>query len=308
MLDAVTFCCSCGSFGDYVYRNGYKGELIEYEDFLAVRNKLRERFINGSVPERCKSCADYEIKNWRDTHLLNYVCIAHRSKCSCNCFYCYFSEKKQYWNTREVYNIAPVFKHILNTFPLQYNFIVNLVGGECSEYPEEELNTIIDETIKHEGLLQFTTSGIFFNEKIAQTTPYGNISVSPDAGTKETYEKIKRVKCFDQVWENIRKYSIAAKTDIFPHPVRIKYIIIPGINDNKAEFKAFAQKCMALKNTMIEISLEYKWFEQNSDKPLTNEMIDFLSYIQSYENKIHIAYKEAAVPFLRKIRTDFKIF
>ena len=310
ILNTVTFCCNCGNVGDMVYRENYNGELIDYDDFMSVRNRFRERFINDTLPERCRTCASLRENDWSDDFKLNYICVAHRSKCSCNCFYCNFTPEKQYWNTREVYNIAPVFNRVLNTFPLEYNFMVNLVGGECSEYPREELDGIIDETIKHDGVLQFTTSGMFYNDKIAEVLRLskGDMSVSPDSGTKETYERIKRVKYFDSVWENIKRYSEIATTERLPYPIRIKYIIIPGINDNKAEFKAFIEKCMALKNTMIEISVEYKWFEQNADKPLTQEMIDFLGYIQSFEDKIHIAYKEAAVPLLRKIRTDFSLF
>ncbi len=310
ILNLVTFCCNCGNAGDMIYKQNYNGELIDYDDFLISRNKFRERFINDTIPKRCRTCGSLRENDWSDDFKLSYICLAHRSKCSCRCFYCYFEENKQHWNEREVYNILPAFRGVLNTFPLASSFSVNLVGGECSEYPEEELNGIVSETIKHNGFLNFTTSGLFYSEKIEEALRFGkgDISVSPDSGFSSTYEKIKRVNCFDRVWDNIRKYSEASITTGTNYPVRIKYIIIPGINDNKTEFRAFAEKCMSLKNSMIEISVEYKWFEQNGDKPLTPEMIDFLGYIQSYENKIHIAYVEAAVSLLSKIRTDFNKF
>ena len=309
ILDAVTFCCSCGSFGEFVYKRDYNGEIINFDDYLSARNRFRDMFLSGNLPERCQKCGNLIEKEWDDDFKINYICVAHRSKCSCRCFYCGLNAEKKRWNERIVYNILPAFRVILNTFPLAPSFSVNLVGGECSEYPKEELDGIVDETVKHNGFINFTTSGLFYSDKIRETIAIGkgDLSVSPDSGFRETYEKIKRVKCFDRVWENIGKYSETSVTTGTRYPIRVKYIIIPGINDNKTEFEAFAKRCMELKNSMIEISVEYSWFDKNSDKPLTPEMVDFLNYIQSYEDKIHIAYLEAAVPTLRKIRNDFNL-
>ena len=60
----------------------------------------------------------------------------------------------------------------------------------------------------------------------------------------QMYEKIKRVKAFDRVWENMAKYAAAGVQDKHVNKgyVILKYIIIPGVNDNLSELKKFAQK------------------------------------------------------------------
>ena len=80
----LTFCCSCGSFGDFIYSKNYNGEIINYEDFLTKRNAFREQFKNDTVDERCHNCSFYQDGDWQDDFKLSYICIAHRTKCSCN--------------------------------------------------------------------------------------------------------------------------------------------------------------------------------------------------------------------------------
>lgn len=307
--NTLAFCCSCGSVGDFIYSENYKGEEIDYADFLRVRNEFRQRFIDDTIDDRCRNCSFYQEDDWDEDFKLSYICIAHRTKCSCDCFYCNFAKEKDYYNTREVYNIIPAYKKLLEDFPLSEELMINLVGGECTEYPEYEFNGLVDLGSKKNAFFNFTTSGIFYKEKIAKVLQkeLGDISVSPDSGTRETYYKIKRVDKFNDVWNNLAKYSKFCKKTGYK-PLRIKYIVIPGINDNRNEFKSFYEKCQKVGNCKIEISLEYSWFEKNKDKQIPENLLEFFYYIKILESKIHISYVEAAVPFIRKIRENFNMF
>lgn len=307
ILDSLTFCCNYGSSENFIYKKEYNGEIINLDYFLEKREEYRNKFKSGNLDDRCKNCGKLEERDWDEELKISHICIAHHSKCSCNCFYCNFSKEKRYWNKRKSYNISNVFKKVLSEFPMQENFYVNLVGGECSEYSKSELNTIINETIKHNGFLYFTSSGMFYSKEIAQAIKKGRavISISPDSGRKETYEKIKRVKYYDNVWKNIEKYSAMAKDTDFC-VMRIKYIIIPKVNDNAEEFNAFIERCLKLNSVRVEISIEYNWYNKNKDNDIDTKMLSFLEYIRSYEDKIEVVYKETAIPYLRKYRSDFK--
>ena len=57
--------------------------------------------------------------------------------------------------------------------------------------------------------------------------------MSIDAGTRETYQKIKGHDFFDKVITNLKKYS-ESEGD-----VSLKFIILEGINDNKEEIDGF---------------------------------------------------------------------
>ena len=116
----------------------------------------------------------------------------------------------------------------------------DIVGGECTEYENGKLEDIVKFAMDGDYWLHFFSSGIFYSEVIADAMKKSraNIVVSVDSGTKETYEKIKRVKTFDKVWENMAKYSRAGVQDDFCNKgyVILKYIIIPKVNDSLEEF------------------------------------------------------------------------
>lgn len=307
ILDILSFCCHCGSVGKFIYKDKYNGEIIDLNDFLRKREEFRNDFKKGIIDKHCENCANLVEKDWSEDFDIEHISIAHHSKCSCNCFYCNFAAEKKYWNKRKTYDIARAYKELLRTFKLRDNFHVDVVGGECCEYHRGELSTIINETIKSNGFLQFFSSGMFYSKEIASVLAQGKgvISISPDSGTKDVYEKIKRVRYYDKVWKNIEKYSSVIKNSTFP-VMRIKYIIIPNLNDNIEEFNAFLEHCKKLNSLRIDISLEYSYFNHHKDEKIPDRLFSFLEYIRSFENKYDIVYKENAIPYLRKYRNDFK--
>ncbi len=67
-----------------------------------------------------------------------------------------------------------------------------------------------------------------------------------DAGTPETYAKIKGVDCFEKMLENIRHYLQAPYFVLNP-----KYLFQPGINDNERDVENFAQICEELQVDLV---------------------------------------------------------
>ena len=66
-----------------------------------------------------------------------------------------------------------------------------------------------------------------------QTGRIVKIITSIDAGTRETFKKIKRNDMFDKVMENLRKYPVN-KTKLI-----LKYLILEGVNDNETDIDRF---------------------------------------------------------------------
>jgi molybdenum cofactor biosynthesis enzyme MoaA len=101
---------------------------------------------------------------------------------------------------------------------------------------EITINPKLDEIV---SLLSGYSSKIYSNCVIYSDALYnclkqGNmmINTSVDAGTRETFAKIKGVDRFEQVCGNIRRYAKAGM-------VELKYIFLPGINDNEADVDGF---------------------------------------------------------------------
>ena len=87
---------------------------------------------------------------------------------------------------------------------------------------------------------------------------------SLDAGTEETFEKIKRKKnAFGRVLENVERYK---KYDAFDGMSIIpKYSIVKGINDNEKDFDGFIEICKHFNVRYCGIQWDY------ADNDNTNE-------------------------------------
>jgi len=69
----------------------------------------------------------------------------------------------------------------------------------------------------------FATNALIFDKKMAQlaSKPGCGINVSVDAGTEQTYHKVKGVDAFRKVWDNISKYVKYGSN------ISVKYIFLP---------------------------------------------------------------------------------
>ncbi len=303
--DTLSFCS--GMFEDkYAFFNNYKGETGFTEKYIKARNQFIEKCKKDKdIPEQCLKCCEFKEKEWDDSFGIDFIGIANRSKCFCNCIYCSTLEgkenNKKELNTRKIWDIRPVLKELEDNNLLKKTGKVYVAGGECSKYPKEELSWLINFAHRNNFCIEFASSAMFYSEEIGKALRKGNtaILISPDSGTKETYERIKRVKYYDKVWNNIEKY-IKDSQQSNTSKVSLKYIILEGINDTIEEFQAFLKKCNELNCKHIEISAEINWlFDDGGRKTLLPKSVEnLLLYIKSlnddrfYSNVLALASKK----------------
>ena len=89
-----------------------------------------------------------------------------------------------------------------------------------------------------------------------------------DAGTLETFYKIKGVDCYGRVCDNLRKY--ATQTD---NAIMLKYVFLPGINDNKIDVNGFFELATELNIANVLISYDF-----NEGENLNEIMIEMVNY------------------------------
>lgn len=287
--DDLTYCCA--SFDKKLtFKENYQGELIDVDDYIENRKKFIEQCKQGNFPEVCRDCPTLIEKDWDETPGFIDVSVSNRTKCSCDCIYCIISgggksEIKKDLNTRKTYDVRPLLNQLKdkNMFKTGCHFIIG--GGECAEYPKGELKWLVDFVFSQNGSIEFLSAGITYSDDIAQALKYGEakLKVSVDAGTKKIYEQIKRVKGYDAVWKNLKKYIDSSRKN--PNAeVTIKYIIIPGINDNIKEAKEFIKRCRKVKCERIEINVEFFWMNENYDKPISDSLKEVLVFFQQQPN------------------------
>lgn len=287
--DNINFCCSPYD-NKLQYLNDYKGELIDMEDYKNRRSYYLEMFKKGDIPAPCQNCSYVEEKEWNEQVGFNFISISSQTKCSCNCIYCIQSlgdeNIKKDLNTRKCYDVRPVIKALYDDNLILKDCIYIIGGGEPTEIQGGEFEYLAYVGLLTKAHIVILTNAIIYNEYVEKTLSVASaeLKVSVDAGTKQTFEKIKRVKAFDTVWKNLKNYVKATKNNPRAR-VQIKYIIIPGYNDTLKEVQAFTERCFKLGCKHIEIAIEYSWYGENKDKPISDNLKDVIKYFASLKQR-----------------------
>jgi organic radical activating enzyme len=263
LKDGVRFCCY-----EYLHTNSeniifpnYKGEKLDYTKYFEIKNTYKNMAKSGNVHPNCQNCIYLTEEEWSDDDYFDHFIFNHWQKCNSNCIYCIQtllpkSEKKLY------YNVLPVIKDMKKNSLLKstpQNCVV-FGGGEPTLL--SEFDKLIDFFLKENfNNIRVNSSGIKYSKSLANAIKNNSASlvISPDSGSKSMYELIKRVKTFDVVWNNIKKY---VKDTNQSNNVIIKYIIIPKINDNKTEIDNFFNLILNSKVKKVSVSLEDHWYHK----------------------------------------------
>ena len=197
------------------------------------------------------------------------------TKCNCNCFYCNQNEVIHEESNQDLYNYD-IHRIAGDLYPDLENII--LADGEPSLLPH--LDDLCDLAEEKNWSINFNTSGIKFSQKLADSmskNPKSNLCVALDSGTAETYEKIKRVKTFGRVIDNLHKYHDAG-VRIF-----LKYILIPAINDNLTDINNFIEIAKSICCEHITLSQNMSGFvdgvKHAEDPDMSEEMFMYFTYI-----------------------------
>lgn len=297
-------CCSqCNEGGGRpVLRFGYFGEPIDWDKIFAQKREMRQIQRQGNTYEKCKGCILLKEDNWDDEDYIDRLLLTHWINCNCLCTYCPAVRDESLKKNNVHYNIVPVLQDMCNKGILKKNAYISIAGGESTIYPEFEdmLHLLLDYGCDN---ILVNSSGIKYSPAIAKGISENKLqlTVSVDAGTKETYEKIKLVKTYDIVNENLKKYSDAQ--DIYKNQVCSKFIIVPGINDTETEIEQWLKNTKNIGIKHVSIDIDIKWIHENFNQldkeRRIYELIVFARNVANWENLSLRYYERASI--IRKI-------
>lgn len=252
-------------------------ENFDYDKLFKLKRELKQEKLEN--PTQCKGCVySNDFENFSNEEIMiSYISFNHWNTCNSNCIYC----DKKYNGGDFYYNILPFVKGLIKTDKVKHSGEILFLGGEPTLLPEiDDLLTIFFE---RNFKIKIFSSGIKYSDLIAKGLRENLVTlvISPDTGKKETYERIKRVKQFDRVWENIRKYSLSKNEE----NVNVKMIIIPGINDTTEEVDMFLKKAKESNINRIVIDVEAGYggkYEHNL--PNVRYLIEYIKYKCEKEN------------------------
>ena len=276
-----------------------ENNMVDWDTFFEKKRTLKEKKIHADAD--CKGCkelystvTDYDF--WEKEEFISFINFNHWNICNSNCIYC----TKEYNGGDNHFNVLPLIKSLASYKDGSYfrkSGVFTFQGGEATMLPEFE--ELFDFILKYSfDKIRIHSSGIKYSNAIARALKEDKttIIVSPDSAIKETYEKIKRVKAFDLVWNNLKEYASFQKCS---DNVKVKFIIIPEVNDNKTEIDAFLNKLKEIKVNNVIWDVESQYSARNQYKlPYICELLD---YALDKAQKLNIVteYYDSATYILR---------
>ncbi len=229
-------------------------------EFLKVRSSLIQDVRSGKEGSACFGCRNIQTQYWPKRDGIRHLYIDDYSGCNIHCSYCTVSKPLS-----TAVKPSATFSYLAFIHYLEQNGLVDedfrcdVLPGEITVHPYRE--EILQSVSAYPNV--FFTNAILFHPKIAQILDRGlsYIYVSMDAGTAETFQTIKGLDAFERVCENLRAYAKHGA-------VELKYIVLPGINDNATDAKGFVALCKDLKVQNVIISRNYHGWKDIDDHQL----------------------------------------
>lgn len=290
--DSLRLCC-------YAYLQGretehqtiiyedFDGKNIDWEKIFAIKQKYKEMHKKGEYLDACKDCIYLFEKDWDEEDYINHFTFNHWTKCNCNCTYCYTYDDKKAFNSYKEYSLYPIIKDMFKKDIIKHTDESCIIFGGGEPTILHEFDKLIDLFLE-KGCknIRINSSGIKYSKSIEKGLKQGAISlvISTDAGTKQTYEKIKQVKTYNKVWDNIRRYAKAAgDTNL----LKVKYILYPPVNNNYEEIDKWFDEVIKNGVKAVSLSVEQHWYNENQPD-FTPEIYNQISYIEKRAKELDL--------------------
>ncbi len=284
-FDLNTVCDCCISHNDGrglpVLLENYHGELINWDDLF---NKKAQRIENQKVKtiyecENCYHLNDYEFSCERKISEFHF---SHCRACNAKCIYC----SDDYSGGNVNYDVYPIIKDLMEKGYYKAGGEATMQGGEPTLMQHfDELVHLFNE---NGTIIRVHTSAIKYSKTLEDALRQNRASVviSIDSGSASTYRKIKNVDAFDKVVDSIKEYVNASVDN--PNNVRIKYIIIPGVNDNLDEIDKFFDLMKKLNVVDIALDIEVRYAREHNNKDVSKHIFLLVDYFEKKTKELKI--------------------
>ena len=279
----------------------FDGNKINWDKFFEERDKEIENIKNDTPRKECENCQQIQIAEYSNEKKIKYVLLSPWQICNSNCIYCLGHElpldKKSpnymvdYKKVVEPYDIIEILQDMISKNILDKDAKMDFAGGEPTLYPrfDELIDFLLENGFNN---IIIHTNNIQYSKAIEKGIKKNAISlmISIDAGSKKCHEKVKRVKSFDKVWQNFKKYS-KAKTQNYTGKLCTKYVIVPGINDTEKEIKEFIKQSKKHGATLVALNVYNQLLNNmNYEETLLKHLYSLAEFFKEFAIKEGIQY------------------
>ncbi|MCI8646453.1 MAG: radical SAM protein [Firmicutes bacterium] len=259
---------------------------LNTKKLLNLRNDLIAAIKEGKNPshEACTECPQIGEEFYPklpQSWSVNYFC---QSVCNYKCSYCTLThiEKLEYGAGR--HTLGEMIQACKQEEMLSdsYSVILSTAGEPLLHPKRKEFYDAFDG-----AELVINTNGSVYDSDLAELMEHEKVLllISVDAGTPETYAQTKGVDryAFDKIRKNLLRYA-EASVGI----VALKYLFVPGVNDNRKDVDGFIQFCEDVEAMFVVISVDY--FSMGNITGHVQDAIHYLSTELSEQNILCVPY------------------
>jgi glycosyltransferase involved in cell wall biosynthesis/sulfatase maturation enzyme AslB (radical SAM superfamily) len=226
---------------------------IGFTDIQTAKDALIARINADNAPE-CSGCPYIERRDPNQSET-NYVSLENFSYCNMRCTYC---SPKYYGGTEAKYNATEIIQKLAETpQKLGSNCHVVWGGGEPTLSPRFDAINSTLMTLPQVGKIRVLSNSLRFSETLAKNLndSHFHLVTSIDAGTQDTFKKIRGVGNLDKVLQNLERYRDQTPD---PHRITVKYIICAD-NFTSVELQNYVQRISQsrLKDCLFQISCDF---------------------------------------------------
>ena len=280
---------------NFLNKRNFVIEYLKKEGNNAKR--LRECEWSG-----CEGCVFYEKRNWNIGSSIVYVNLSmYPAPCQCNCCYCIASRKWE--NTPKVKQAYEKLFEVIELADKKGLILPDAVwqvsSGEITIHPyRDRILSLVKNKNAH-----FLTNAFIYDEDIARNISENEDSIincSIDAGTPQTWEKVKGFDNFNEVCDNLMRYR---KISINANQIKIKYIVLPGINDSEEDYEGIVKIMKELGVSILTISRD-SVLKYSSNKKETRKLLKSVARLtwQCLKNRINISLNAYSAKERKRIR------
>jgi len=284
-------CCVTGQAPKYKNAGSVSQKLSHWQD---VTEKLVDD-VRNDRPNACEKCHLLKHGFYRKSVKLNEINFGTNNRgdiCNFRCIYCFCAPGFEKLKNEEGLTTYEIIKE-MSEMP-EFNredFVLQLANGEfCANKHCEDM---LDIFLSNKWKFKLITNLSLYREKLATLMDSGRVIstlISLDAGTRETFKKVKQNDRFDIVVQNLKRYPLNKAG------LQLKYIFLEGINDNETDVNGFYE--IAKEHNAIIV------FSSNLTKVWTDKMRESalgvikkakkdgvkISYSGSYLNAVDVKF------------------
>lgn len=274
--DVYDCCISHGSDnrGMPLLIKDYHGEAIDWDKIFEIKRERIKRQQQETIWE-CNGCYALTDYDFTDGDYISFIAFNQMKLCNSKCIYC----GDDFRNVIKYYDVLPIIKDLIDKGKFRNTGEITFQGGEPTLIKnfDELLNLFIDLKTK----IRIHSSGIKFSPAVRKGIKEGfvTIVISLDSGTNKVYEKIKKVKMFDKVIENIKKYAEVLDENN-KNNLRLKYVITPGYNDTIKDIDDWLKIIKKLKIKSIAMDIEVQYANKHNQKDVSPHIYMLMDYIK----------------------------